>query len=236
MKKAKSLSAWYRRTGAFKWTRRPRFTEPHFDPFAKSIGQLLLAWNDLHEWLATLFVSAMGGGWVDRPLSVWHKNRPDGGKRAMLKAAISHLTDPEIAGRTELVAEIEWILDVTQQLEGIRDNAAHTPLHAWTGSFLTEPDILAVKDFLSIGTTQIFPDTAFKNPRAMKLDQTNKINKVLLREYRYARERIIILRDYVIAIDAAWSNSQLSWPDRPSLPDRTPSRPSKGAAQRRRKK
>jgi hypothetical protein len=233
MKKAKSLSAWFKRSGAFKWARRPRFTESHFEPYAKAIGQLLLAWNDLHERLATLFVSAMGGGWVDRPLAVWHGNRADGGKRAMLKAAISNLTESETNSRPKLVAEIAWILDVAQQLEGIRDDSAHTPLHAGTYNILTSDNLLTVGNILSFGTTQIFPDTVFKNPRAMRLDQGNKN---LLGEFRYARERITILRDYAIAIDAAWSNAHLPWPDRPALPDRSPNRQSKGRAARRKKK
>jgi hypothetical protein len=236
MKKAKSLSDWYRRSGAFRWARRPRFTESPFEPYAKAIGQLQLAWNDLHERLATLFVSAMGGGWVNRPLAVWHEHRSDGGKRAMLRAAISHLTDDETSKRPKLVAEIEWILDVTQKLEGIRDDSVHTPLHAWTHNILTSDNLLTMGDILRFSGTQISPDTAFKNPRALRLDQSNKSNKILLREFRYARERITILRDYAIAIDAAWSNSSLSWPDRPSLPDRQPSRRSKGEAQRRKKK
>jgi hypothetical protein len=233
MKKSKSLSIWYKRSGAFRWAGRPRFTESHFEPYAKAIGQLLLAWNDLHERLATLFVSAMGGGWMNRPLAVWHGNRTDGGKRAMLKAAICNLTENETNNRPKLIAEVQWILDVAQQLEGIRDDSAHTPLHAWTGNILTADDMLTVRDILDFGATQIFPDTGFQNPRAMRLDQSNKN---LLGEFRYARERITILRDYAIAIDAAWSNTHLPWPDRPALPDRTPGRRYKGSAKRQKPK
>jgi hypothetical protein len=69
MKKSKTLTAWFNQSGAFKWANRPRFTETVFQSYLRSIGQLLLAWNDLHERLSMLSVAAMGGGLVNRPLS-----------------------------------------------------------------------------------------------------------------------------------------------------------------------
>jgi hypothetical protein len=208
MKKRKTLSLWFRRSGAFKWAMRPRFTEPLFEPYAKAIGQLLLAWNDLHERLSTLFVMAMGGGWVNRPLAIWHGSIRDYSKRQMLRAAISDMPDGEKAGRMKLVEEITWILDAADKLEGLRDDSAHTPLVYYFRGVVAD-----------LRSAAILPNTSFQNPRAMRID---KKNKDILIESRYARERIIILRDYAIAIDAAWSNARLPWPDRPDLPERKP--------------
>jgi hypothetical protein len=137
MKKPTTLAPWFKRSGAFRWAMRPRFTEAHFQPYVKAIGQLLLAWNDLHERLGNLFVMAMGAGWVDRPLAVWHSSVRDLAKRQMLKAAVSHLTDSEVEHWPKLVEEILWILKVANSLEGLRDDSAHTPLRASMGHILT---------------------------------------------------------------------------------------------------
>jgi hypothetical protein len=218
VKKPHSLARWFKHSGAFRWARRHRFTEPYFEPYAKAIGQLLLAWNDLHERLASLFVMAMGGGWVDRPLGIWHSVRSDYSKRRLLREAIAKLPDNEKANREKLTDEIEWILDASDKLEGLRDDSAHTPLHyLMMGNLLTLADLLAVSDIYQAMSSGVFPDTSFQNPRAMQLD---KKKKDLLIECRYARERITVLRDYAIAIDAAWANARLAWPDRPILPER----------------
>jgi hypothetical protein len=235
MKKAKSLSAWFRRTGAHKWAARPRFSEVHFEPYTKAIGQLLLAWNDLHEKLATLFVSAMGGGFVNRPLAVWHKTRMDSAKRELLRAAIAHLTDREIGNRPKLVDEITWILDNAKKLEDLRDDSAHGPLSVGyvSLSFLEFDDILSNTGLLDRFKPFVGPNTILQNPRALSMQ---KRAADLLRDFKYARERVLILRDYAIAIDAAWSNARLPWPDRPALPDRSSIRTNKGSAKRQKQK
>jgi hypothetical protein len=222
MKRRKTLEGWFKRSGAFRWANRPRFTEPVFQSYVRSIGQLLLAWNDLHERLATLFVAAMGAGWVDRYLAVWHEVRSDKTKREMLQVAIARLPDSEKAGREKIVAEITWILDHAKPLEGLRDDAAHTPLRYLFAGLTTD-----------IRNAFISPSTSFQNPRAIRLEQKGKS---LLTEYQYARERLVVLRDYAIAIDAAWGNGRLPWPDRPDLPDRKPTRRSKGRVSRRNRK
>jgi hypothetical protein len=159
----------------------------------------------------------MGGGWVDRPLAVWHSIKSDHSKRQMLRRAIVKLPESEKAGRNRLVDEITWVLNVTDNLEGLRNDSAHTPLQ-FSGDMFAIADVFSVAEFFSAGS-RVFPDTSFQNPRAAHLDQKNKD---LLMEYKYARERILVLRDYVIAIDTAWSKASFPWPDRPSLPERKP--------------
>jgi hypothetical protein len=222
MKKPVTLAGWFRRSGAFRWAHRPHFTEPVFESYVKAAGQLLLAWNDLHERLSTLFVMAMGGGWVNRPLAVWHKATRDYAKREMLRAAIADMPEGEKAGRPKLIAEIEWILDQADKLEGLRDDAAHTPLRYLFSGLAADPK-----------SAVIFPNTGFQNPRAIRLEQKGKD---LVTECRYARERINVLRDYALAIDSAWGNARLPWPDRPDLPERRPNRQSKGKASPRKQK
>jgi hypothetical protein len=177
MKKVKTLSAWFRSNLG---VQRNRFNEAHFATYTKSIGSLLLAWNDLHETLGTLFFMAMGMPQFERTRALWNETRNDMGKRQLLRAAINNLPASEIRKRSNIVVEIEWILDTANKLGGYRDDSAQTPL----AQLLATP-----------GVRTIVPHTRFANPRALRMAK----DKDLLVEYRYARERILVLRDYAIA-------------------------------------
>ncbi len=206
------LAKWFARVKADKWARRHQFTEPEFIDHVKAIGQLLLAWNDFHERLASLFVSAVGGGWMGRPLALWHAVRSDLSKRQMLKIAIGEIPDGELGSRDKLVGEIKWTLKKADELEGIRDDAAHTPLYHY-------PHIPGDNILAKVLPTGVFADSAMGNPRAHRI---NIENKNLVAEFKYAHERVLILRDYAMAIDFAWGNERLPWPERPKLPNPPP--------------
>jgi hypothetical protein len=246
-KKRKSLSKWFRQYGKF--FAHHRFTEPHFDAHAKAIGSLLLAWNDLHERLSNLFVSAMGVRQFARSFAVWHQTRNDYGKRQLLRAAIENLPESEMGtpikkpdgsfmrnadgsfkgARPQLADEIIWILDAANKLEGWRDDSAHTPLrYASLGGLLSFVELVASPNLSELKRQVVVPQTGFANPRALKIQ---KSKRDILVEARYARERILILRDYAVAIEHAWSNPPLPWPDRPDLPERKPNRRSKSKAE-----
>ena len=250
MKKSKTLSVWFRNNGKF--FARHKFTEPHFDAHTKAIGSLLLAWNDFHERLSTLFVNAMGVRQFARSFAIWHATRNDLGKRKLLRAALENLPASEIGApikkpdgsfmrnpdgsftgaRPKLVEEITWILDAADKLEGARDDSAHTPLrYAYFGDLLPLAELVISRNLPT--ERVVMAHDGFANPRAARLQ---KSKRDLLLEYRYARNRILILRDYAIAIDHAWSNPPVPWPDRPSLPERRPSRRLKGTALRRKRK
>jgi len=227
MKKAKSLSTWFRQNsgGALP---RPRFTEAHFDAYTKSVGSLLLAWNDLHERLATLFVMAMGLRQFAQSFAVWHSIRNDGGKRQALRVAVENLGAAAIGERTKLAKEIEWILDNAQKLETDRDNSAHTPVHFNFPNEVTLAELITARGRTELlGTPVVTPQTLFGNTRAQRLKTPDRN---LLADHRYARNRILILRDYAMALDHAWANKHAAWPDRPALPNRTPSRKLKSKA------
>jgi hypothetical protein len=89
MKKRKRLTSWFRQH--LPHLSRHQFTEGHYQPHARSIGRLLLAWNDLHERLSTLFVMAMGLRQFIRSFAVWHETRSDLNKRRLLRAAMKNL-------------------------------------------------------------------------------------------------------------------------------------------------
>ena len=69
-----------------------RFTEKQMLPYVIAIGQLTLAWNDLHEKLGMLFCVAMGGGWAHRWAALWNAASFDRPKRKLLEAAITTMT------------------------------------------------------------------------------------------------------------------------------------------------
>lgn len=226
-----ALDRWFAGIRAERWTNRHDFTEKEYEPYVLAIGRLLLAWNDLHEKLASLFALALGGGFTDRPFGFWHAARADMAKRSLLKIAIETLSDSETGERPKLKKEILWILSNAQELEGQRDDAAHTPLRAalsWQGSTLTDSN--PVQNLLSLASG-VFAETVMGNPRAARIERDRKD---LLAEFDYSRRRVILLRDYAMAIDLAWTNAQLAWPDRPKLPNPPPrsGQPRKGKRQK----
>jgi hypothetical protein len=206
------LDRWFKRIKADRWARRHQFTEKEFENHVRAIGQLVLAWNDFHERLAPLFVFVLGAGWVNRPLALWHSTRTDQSKRNMLKAVLDHVPPSEVGSRDKMIAEIKWLLGKAQPIEGTRDDAVHTPLYYYPP--LSPDNMLA-----SIIQTGIFADDAWGNERAWRI---NREGKDLVAEFEHARQRIILLRDYAMALDLAWGNERLPWPDRPVLPNPPP--------------
>jgi hypothetical protein len=87
--KRKTLSAWFRSNRTAPPVG-PRYTEAHFEPYAKAIGSLLLAWNDLHEQLSRLFIMAMGIEQFAQSNAIWHKQIRDGAKRQLLNTAMEN--------------------------------------------------------------------------------------------------------------------------------------------------
>jgi hypothetical protein len=155
----------------------------------------------------------LGGGFINRPAALWNTVRNDAGKRQLLEAAINEVPDGEIGSRLKLKSEVTWILSKVRELEGFRDDAAHTPLGyspPWTGGPLAS--------LLEIASG-IFAESLMGNARSTRI---NKQRMDLLAEFEYARQRVVILRDYTLAIDLAWAQEKLPWPDRPKLPNPPP--------------
>ena len=100
-----------KRTLKLAWLKKHRFTEKGFLPYVTAIGQLALAWNDLHEKLGMMFVVLMGGGWVSLPGAIWQSSHYDRPKRAMLKAAILNQTEDFQARFPRLKDDLIWILN-----------------------------------------------------------------------------------------------------------------------------
>lgn len=182
----------------------PLFTEDQFEPYVKAIGQLALAWNDLHERLAMLFWAVLGGGSKQRPIGIWNSAKFDRPKREMLKAAVRGCTNEEILAHPSIVSDIEWILTKADALEDKRNDAVHSPL-------ILRGNQLAVL----MGAPPVVPDRLLENRRAMNLAK-----KDLLDEFKWCFQRTLVLRDYASLIERALTASGSQWPNRPSLPPR----------------
>ncbi len=193
-----------------KWDRSERYTSKEYLPYVTAIGQLALAWNDLHEALGSLFVSIVS---VDDPKiqAAWQSLQADRAKRGMLRAAIREMSAEQVRLNPRAEDEMKWLLNQIDRLENERNNAIHSPLMSfshpvWRSGLTRErPD--------GIG-----PDDIRGNRLA-----TNLRNKNLLIEYRAVRDEAIIFRDYVEAIEQYWnwSDKRLTpWPEKPQLPNR----------------
>jgi hypothetical protein len=172
-------------------------THKAFQPYVIALGQLALAWNDLHLSLAMLFCHAMGGGFVNHFLAVWNSAKFDRAQREMLLAAVKAQLDLHPL-HSKMNEDITWICQQADRLEDGRNDAIHSPLWATP---------------LGAGTS-IRPVAGLGNVRATKL-----LNENLLAEFRWCRDLATVLRNFAMQIDAALSG-RASWPARPKLPAR----------------
>jgi hypothetical protein len=203
---------------------RNRFTETPFKPYVIAIGQLTLAWNDLHEKLAALFCLLMDHqeeddaliddtlatpeDWHERDarlIGIWNSSNFDRPRREMLKAVIANSRQDHRKAFLKLIDDMTWVLQRADSLEEMRNNAVHSPLVLIGGPRSAK---------LCLGRT---PAMVLGNPRAIKLAQ-----KDLLTEFRWCRDATLVLRDFVSRIDQSLSLGTriYPWPSRPSLPNR----------------
>lgn len=202
-----------------KSVRRQRFTEKIYEPYALAIGQVALAWNDLHEELAFLFVHLSGGGpTMVQSLAAWNSLKADRQKREMLVKVLASRGERDAKQLPGLAADAKWLLDRANSLEEARNNAIHSPLLLVLGSPIAFMERIADE-------RPIIPLTILGNPRAKKLALLD-----LLQEFRRCRNWTLCLRDFAAQLNAALSIEDSPWPCRPKQPDRKarkgrPSRP-----------
>lgn len=197
------------------------FTEAGYRPYATAIGQLALAWNDLHEKLGHLFVRAMGFAdevCLDLPSAVWQSANFDRPKRQMLHAAIMNSAEEGFFdGFEEVGLEILWLLKQADSLEDFRNSAIHAPLIFLGNTKLSRAVFGEMVE--RHGLSWVLPNVFLRNQRAIKLTDIST-KKALIDEFRWAREAILVLRDYAEELELAWANEDKSSLERPSLPNR----------------
>lgn len=182
-----------------------RFAGKNFRPYVNALGQLALAWNDLHESLALLFIELLASGRAYPATDIWNSAINDRPKRSMIRAILKTWKAP--SGHDQKVVEdIIWLLDEADKIEDARNDAVHSPLVFFSpNNWFAQTQGLAGK---------VSPSLAFGNRRAQKLK-----NKDLLTEFRWCRDAAVVLRDYASAIYEAVA-APVPWPKRPLLPNR----------------
>lgn len=195
-----------------------RFTERDYQAYAMAIGQLALAWNDLHEKLGLIFVTMFDEIIYPDPddydedlksvwASVWSSSTIDRLKREMLKSAISEIEDLELLNFPKLKDDVVWVLNQADRLEDARNNAVHSPLL-----------LLAARGSIFEGMfPNVIPNPMLSNKRAVRLIRSQR---ELLDEFRWCRDATLELRDFALRIKLALTVENYVWPDRPRLPSR----------------
>jgi len=176
------------------------YTDPAFRPYATALGQLALAWNGLHEELAILFCTVMGGRFSNHFLAVWHALKVDRAQRDILLAAANCDVPGVHDNYPRLRDEIAWICDRATAVEDARNNALHSPL--W--GHRRYADVVL-----------IMPGSAFGHVRARNLERKN-----LLAEFRWCRDAATTLSDFLGEIESAVADHSRPWPGRPHWPER----------------
>ena len=175
-----------------------------FRSYVTAAGQASLQWNVLHESMGLLFVTLMGGGFMNQFAAVWSSAPSDRAKRAMLIAALDsrqEMIGPDISAHDkQKAALIKYLCGQTNELENKRNDIVHAPLanvhhaHPVSGTAL--------------------PDTLLGNVRAKSLE-----GKDLLKEFRHCRDYARILGQLARDLDFAISHVR-TLPDKPRPPSR----------------
>ncbi len=198
---------------ANKEPRASKITSEKFKPYALAIGQMALAWNELHEALGHLFGEALdlktGHDARIQCAAVWGAITSDRQKRLVLDAAMSWVMPERHQKFPKLTRDVLWLTNRANSLEDRRNNVIHSPLDEATG-------LAAAIAGLQHG--DVYPG-GFLNERAGKLGRaTTFAGKDLLNEMIVYRDYAQKLADFSDDIFAAWRGKAPTWPEQPALP------------------
>lgn len=176
-------------------------THAVFRTHAIALGQLALAWNELHESMALLFCTIMGGGYSNQFLAVWHVLKADRAQRDILVVAAKEINGHTIAINKKLADDVKWLCGQADRLEDTRNDALHSPLFG-SGRKRAERTVT--------------PITGLGHIRAQKLADTKNV----LKHFEWCRDSAMALTEYCRDLDRAFAERKNTWPDRPKLPNR----------------
>jgi hypothetical protein len=168
------------------------------EPYARDVGKLVAAWNQLQEHLGELFSIIVRKDYPGVALAIWHSTQSDRSQRQMLGAA------KEAAFFSCLLNErakndIKWLLDRSDELAHQRNDAIHAPI-----AFYTDQD-----------GTQLVTEYFFGNPRASSLK-----DKKLSEEFSWYEKKTTILSGFALRIAVCLRSPEILWLARPPLPNR----------------
>ena len=181
-----------------------QFTRGEFRPHATTLGQLIFAWNDLHEQLAAIYWTL--AGYSDDAVAEWNKRKVDDHKRDLIRRWVNALPPAHRNLAVNMWNDVLWLVKTIDNLAEFRNDAAHAPVT------IVPELLLARRDNFTAG---VVSNSACRNRRALNL-----IRKDLLAEFRWQRNVAIKLRDYALNVDRALSDEHTPWPNRPKWPER----------------
>jgi hypothetical protein len=189
-----------------------QFTGREFRPHATTLGQLIFAWNDLHEQLTAIYWTL--AGYSDDAITEWNKPKVETHKRDLIRQWVNALPRAHSNLAFDMWNDVIWLVDTVDTLTDFRNDAAHAPVTIEPDSFLARRDNF---------TAGVISNSAWRNRRALNL-----IRKDLLAEFRWQLNVAIKLRDYAINVERALSDEHTPWPKRPAWPARPePAQPMK---------
>jgi hypothetical protein len=178
-----------------------RFESKQFRPYATAIGQVVLAWNDLHETLVVLFWTLRG--FDDKTFDEWDAAKFDHKKRSLISKWIKGVPAKSRMLAPDLYADLEWLMKQIDCLAEPRNDSAHTPL-------------TIIQDMLFLNpmrfTVGVAPNTTWGNSRAKRL-----FGKDLLADFRKYRNFASKLADFARTIERSLVDEHTPWPERPTL-------------------
>jgi hypothetical protein len=171
-------------------------------PHAARIGQLVIAWNELHETLSKLFELVVDSPHRKMGVSIWHSTDNDFAQRKMLRAAIGRskkLKPPQSE-------DIIWVLN------RIDDTLRHN------GNDVVHSPYLHIYGLAKASKLHVMPDVHSESPRAKSL--FNKMVADGLAEHiEEATQLADRLGDFANNMFRTILNpTERSWQQRPKLP------------------
>ena len=86
------------------------YNHENFRPYVIALGELALAWNDLHTALSFLFSEIVSGNPSDKiQLAIWHALKADRSQREILIAAAQNHNENNPKFKPEIVDDIIWM-------------------------------------------------------------------------------------------------------------------------------
>lgn len=147
-----------------------------YRPVAVVLGELTQIYNLLQENLCRLYgviseplpdPPKVIGHW-DKAYARWHTLKNDYSQRELLRRAAESLEEETYK------SEIIWLLDtIEEELRGLRNDAAHTPLVVQTMVALGLPSAVSA----------IAPSTFTKNPRALEMAKKDVLDELIFTLY-----------------------------------------------------
>jgi hypothetical protein len=172
------------------------------EPHATRIGQLVIAWNGLHDRLAKLFELVVNSPYREMGISIWHSTDNDFTQRKMLRAAVGKCKKLQVSQRDDIL----WMLNqIDDPLRHDRNDVIHSPY-------------MHIHGLAEAARMHIMPDFHSENPRAKSL-----FTKTLMSDLA---EHIEETTKLAHALDAFADDIfrtilnpiERSWPQKPELP------------------